>query len=460
MRYFLPLLLLPFLCTCASAPSASNAEVADRTTGYSDTTAVANIQSGPMLGYNELREVLIWVQLTAPAEVKIAYTNDAGQRYETETTTTERSAAHTAKLVADQVQPGEHYTYEVVIDGVAQALPYPTEFTTQSLWRYRGDAPDFTVAIGSCTYVNEARYDRPGKGYGNSYDIFTAIDQKNPDLMLWLGDNMYLREPDWSTRTGYQHRYTHTRSLPEMQPLLARTHHYAIWDDHDYGPNNSDRSWRHRDLAKETFDQFWGNPTSGLVESERNTGAAGITTKFRYNDVDFFLLDNRSFRTPNDQVRGDNKTLLGRAQLDWLIESLVFSDAPWKMVCVGGQVLNTAAVFENYVNLAPEELWYLLARISEENISGVVFLTGDRHHTELSEFKLANGEMVYDVTISPLTAGVAGNETEDNKDRVEGTFLAKNNFGLLSFTGPESARRLVVETFGTDGELAWRRELR
>ena len=54
---------------------------------------------------------------------------------------------------------------------------------------------------------------------------------KNPDFMLWLGDNTYLRESDWNSRTGFIKRYPHTRALSELQPLLASTHHYATWDD-------------------------------------------------------------------------------------------------------------------------------------------------------------------------------------------------------------------------------------
>ncbi len=440
MRNCISLLFLLLLCTGVRAQQAL-------------------LQSGPMLGYCEQREVLIWVQTTAPASVLVEYTDAEGRALVTNTVQTEKATAFTAKLLADQVQPGQHYTYQVLINGQPVALSYPTEFTAQPIWRWRADPPAFTVALGSCTYVNEPVYDRPGAGYGSEYEIFQSIDQKNPDLMIALGDNMYLREPDWYTRTGYQHRYTHTRSLPEMQPLLARTHHYATWDDHDYGPNNSDRTWVHKSLAKETFDLFWGNLTSGLPESAAATGSAGITSTFRYLDTDFFLLDNRSFRTPNDQRRADNKTVLGKPQLEWLIESLIFSDSPWKMVAIGGQVLNTARRGETYLNLAPAEQEYLLRRITEEQISGVVFLTGDRHHTELSERKLANGKMIYDLTISSLTAGTGTSRDEVNAFRVPGTLAVQHNFGLLTFSGPLKERTLKVEVFATDGKLLWERTL-
>ena len=82
--------------------------------------------------------------------------------------------------------------------------------------------------------------------------------------MIWLGDNVYFREPD-DSRTGVYHRYSHDRSLPELQPLLGSVHHYAIWDDHDYGPNNSDRSFIYKNITLQAFKDFWANPTYGLV---------------------------------------------------------------------------------------------------------------------------------------------------------------------------------------------------
>ncbi|THH40016.1 alkaline phosphatase D family protein [Neolewinella litorea] len=414
----------------------------------------ADLQSGPMLGYSEQREVLIWVQTTGPAEVTVAYwaEGEADPSF-TSTIQTAAATAYTAKLVADQVSPGTTYEYYVMLNGEVVSLPYPTRFTTQPTWGWRSEPPDFTVALGSCTYVNEPRYDRPGPGYGSEYEIFETIDSLHPDLMIWLGDNMYLREPDWYTRTGYFHRYTHTRSLPEMQPLLARTFHYATWDDHDYGPNDSDGSWIRKKLAKETFDLFWGNLTSGLP------GNGGITSTFRYVDTDFFLLDNRSFRTPNGMLRETGKTLLGETQLEWLIQSLIFSDSPWKMVCIGGQVLNTYRGAETYNGLAPEEREYLLRRITEENISGVVFLTGDRHHTVLSSLELPNGNRIYDLTISSLTAGTGSSRDEENALRVAGTLLVEHNFGVLTFSGPLSERELAVRVYGTDGVLRWERVL-
>ena len=413
------------------------------------------LQSGPMVGYSGMMEVLLWVQTKNRAKVAFRYwdVESPKEKFQTATVRTEKEQAFTAKLVADQVVPGKKYAYELLINGKPVKLSYPTTFQSQSLWQWRTDPPDFTMAIGSCTYINETHYDRPGDPYGGDYQIFTSIHQMKPDAMLWLGDNIYLREVDWHTRTGIMHRYTHSRSLPELQPLLASTHHYAIWDDHDFGPNDSDRSFIHKDITTEAFELFWGNPSFGLPEQE------GVTSYFQFHDIDFFLLDNRYFRSPNNRKSGE-KTILGKEQLEWLIDALTSSSAPYKMVAIGGQVLNPAAVYENYASHHREEREYLLKRIEEEDIKGVVFLTGDRHHTELSKFKNLKGNMIYDITISPLTSGAAKEVEDVNPLRVDSTLITQRNFGMLEFSGLEEERKLRISVYDVDGNPLWAEEIK
>ncbi len=404
-----------------------------------------------MLGYNEMKEVLLWVQTTEAAEVQFAYwpTEEPRQRYLTDTYQTLKTEAYTAKLMADKVEPGVHYTYELLINGQTVKLPYPTTFTAQPLWAYRTEPPTFTLATGSCMYVNEEKYDRPGTPYGSDYGIFASIAQKKPDAMLWLGDNTYMRDADWYSQTGILHRYTHTRSLPELQPLLASTHHYAIWDDHDYGPNDSNRSYVHKQKTERAFQLFWGNPVFGV------NGQGGCTSFFQYGDIDFFLLDDRYFRSPNERTTDADKTILGKPQMEWLVDALVTSRAPFKIVAIGGQFLNTAAVYENFSAIAPADRAYLLQRIQEENIRNVIFLTGDRHHSELSKLNNSNGRVVYDLTISPLTAGVGSSKDEQNMLRVPNTLTLQHNFATLTFRGPRKARELFIQVFDKEGVLLW-----
>lgn len=413
------------------------------------------LQSGPMVGYSEMREVKLWVQTKQPARVQIRYAEEGkpDAPYLTNEVRTERESAFTAHLLADQVEPGRKYVYELLIEGQKVSLPYPTQFQSQPLWQFRTDPPAFRFGVGSCTYVNEPEVDRPGQPYGGNYEIFTALNAQKPDFMLWTGDNTYLREVDWNSRTGVLRRYTHTRSVPEMQPLLANTHHYATWDDHDYGPNDSDRSYWLKPVTLDAFKLFWANPN--FIYNE------GCTGTFMWNDCQFFLMDDRTFRAPNDTPEGPEKDYLGQRQLQWLIDALSGSQAPFKFVVIGNQVINPAKLFENYSNYATERDRMLKA-IADAKIRGVIFLTGDRHHTILHKLDRPGTYPLYDVTISPLTSGPAKARDEELKQPsyVDGTYISERNFGMLSVSGPRLDRVLNIKVYDQKGAEKWSRDIR
>ncbi len=422
---------------------------------FISTYAQDLINSGPMVGYSTMQEVLLWVQTDEKAKVHFEYyeIDNPKIRFKTDEIETLKKSGYVAKLIADQVKPGEKYKYDIYINDLKVERDYPMEFQTQKLWKWRTDPPDVNFVIGSCSYVNEPKFDRPGRPYGNNFEIFSSINNKNPDFMLWLGDNTYLREPDWNSRTGFINRYSHTRALPELQPLLASTHHYATWDDHDFGPNNSDGSFWLKETASEIFKLFWANPNYDV------TGNGGITGFFQWGDLDFFLMDNRYHRTSNNNFTEDRQ-LLGKDQIDWLINALTFSQAPFKFIAIGGQVLSSGAVYENYATY-PEERKYLLDKIRESKIEGVVFLDGDRHHTVLS--KMQESEDVYplyDLTCSSLTAGTNKDDESYNKYSLKETLVSVNNFGMLSVTGPAKNRLLNIKIFDKDGQELWRKSIK
>lgn len=412
----------------------------------------AQLQSGPMIGHVSMRAAQLWVQTDTQAEVKVQFWPEGkeGEARWSDVVQTSKGEAFTAHHHLDDLEPGTTYVAEYHVNG--QRVEPVVEVTTQVLWDYRMDPPPFSFVTGSCAYINEPAYDRPGKPYGGDYHIFESMAAEEPDMMLWLGDNIYLREVDFQSFSGFQHRYTHMRSTPEMAELLRSCPNYAIWDDHDFGPNDSDGSWVHADWSKAAFEDFWSNPSYGIPAAPR-----GITTAFRFVDMEFFLLDNRTYRI-NHQNKTQRSTVFGQDQIDWLIQALVKSRAPYKFVVVGGQVLSDAAVYENVAQF-PEERAQLLERIEAENIRGVVFVSGDRHTTELSELTLGNGKKVYDLTVSPLTSGPGHARDEANTLRVEGTYVEQRNYAVLSFEGTRKERACTVEVKDSNGVTLWTRSL-
>jgi len=351
-----------------------------------------------------------------------------------------------SKIILSSLQPGTHYTFFL------ESRSFKTkiyEFTTQELWQWRKDAPDFSVVFGSCAYINDTEFDRPGKPYGQSDSIFNVISELHPNAMIWGGDNIYLREGDFETQANMEARYLKARQVPSIQKLLSTCPQYAVWDDHDFGPNDSHSSFQYKKESLAAFKEMWGNSNFGFPKNENNC----ITGKVSINDVDLYLMDNRSFRIPPG-TDGLTPQMLGKEQIQWLIEDLKTSKASFKLVTIGSQVLSSVSDFENYANYK-EEQEYLLQLISKNNIKNVVFLTGDRHFAELSEVKLNNNLRVIDLTASPLTSKPYSNSKEVNTNRVEGTFVGEQNFAQISFTGAAKDRTLNIALINHKGKTCW-----
>ena len=411
----------------------------------------AQLLAGPMLGQVELRTAKVWMEvapgvkkvqlqytaLHQPAKGKVVnYAGPLGKSFNPVT------------LSLEGLEPHTTYDYSIILDG--KKLPRGGRFTTKELWQWRKPAPDFSFLTGSCAYFNEPKYDRPGKPYGGDSSIFETMAGEKSAFMLWLGDNWYTREVDYSDRWGLWYRAQHDRSSPVLQNLLRAMPHYATWDDHDYGPNDIGGHYIFKDESKKVFDAYWANPSSG-------EGGEGIYTSFSYSDADFFLCDDRWWRSADetkDSVGGkpnEDKHMLGTKQLQWLKNALLHSTATFKMVVVGSQVLNPRSAKDKLKSF-PVEYTELMEFLSFNKINGVLFLSGDRHHSEVIKVDRPGSYPLYDITVSSLTAGTVGftGPEKDSPYRLLG--IDKNNFGRISVSGGKGARTLSVAFLGTKGE--------
>lgn len=459
----------------------------------------AQLTGGPMLGHVTYRTAEIWLQTDGPAEVMIEYWPSAqpAERVIGPRRRLEAVSDFAGRLSLNGLKPGTHYTYRIYLDGQPVIMDRRLTFETQALWLGRRSPANFTLYLGSCAYISDPAVDRPGPPRDDAYRIFQSIaraaaSHPHPGLMLWLGDNIYLREADYASPWGMNARYRHARSLPELQPLLAALPHYAIWDDHDYGPNDANRSFVFKDESLRLFRRYWANPSQGLEE------LPGIFTTFSYQDADFFLLDNRFYRAadrmelPKEEIDlikeardwalgqnpvtrligrryfgsqplllGENKVMFGAEQLDWLKQALLQSRATFKFIAAGSQLMNDAHPFEGWHHFQAEREAFI-AWLKRQNIHGIVFLSGDRHFTELLRREVKDFYPLYELTCSPLTSTARSpqDQEKDNPLRVKGTLVTQRNFCSIDVTGPADDRRLVLRSHDSDGHPLWERVLR
>lgn len=422
-------------------------------------STLAAVRAGPMVGDVDMHNASIWVQLDEPGEVLVeAWPVAEGEAL---TATPAASATHRAHAQAVEgnqltavvrltgLQQGRRYAYRLSVDGrqAGAALGLRTHARWQ--WRKGLQPPALRVALGSCVYVNETDRDRDGAPWGGGYEIFASMAKWQPDLTLWLGDNVYFRENEYTSAEGMAYRYRHDRALPELQPLLRTGRHAAIWDDHDFGPNDANGSFVLKGDALRLFQRYWANRSYGLPE------LPGVFTKFSESDVDFFLLDGRTYRDSDKDVANPGKALFGPAQMRWLKNALLESTATFKVIASGNQFLNDFNRFEGWTHFKAERDEFL-RWLQANRIPGVVFLSGDRHLTELIRVPRPGTYPLHDLTCSPLTAGAADFPEESGKSfLVPGTLVQQRNFCTLEFTGDRGKRILTIKSHASDGAQLW-----
>ena len=412
----------------------------------------SQIISGPMLGPVELRTARIWLEVTpdvkqvqliyskrtAPAFSKtILYKGELGKEF------------NPIEITIGGLEMNSVYDYGFLIDG--KRAKQTGSSSTRDFWQWRKPAPDFSFITGSCSYFNEAIYDRPGKPYGGDSSIFETMAKEKSAFMVWLGDNWYTREADFYSEWGLWYRAQYDRKMPVLQNFLKSMPQLAMWDDHDYGPDNSGSNFILKETSRAVFKKYWCNPSYGANEQ-------GVYTKYSYSDVDIFLCDDRWWRSVDgwkDSANGQpnsEKIMLGAQQLNWLKNSLLYSTATFKIIVIGSQVLNQISRAQDFPDF-PVEYNDLMKFLNDYKIPGLLFLSGDRHHSEIIKMERQSNYTLYDVTVSPLTSGVSkvsGNEIAHPARVID--VIETYNYARFSFSGGPKNRELRVEFLDTKGK--------
>src|SRR5690606_33382736 len=153
------------------------------------------------------------------------------------------------------------------------------------------------------------------------------------------------------------------------------------------------------------FKAYWGNHSYG----ERAN--PGVYNKFYWGDAAFFLMDNHYHRDAAglDQDKHPEKTQWGRQQLEWLKQSLLAAKElkhfKFLFIATGHHSLQSEP------RGGPHELYRrereeLMDFILENELTGVVFLTGDVHHSAMYKRQIGDqGQWVYEITSSPFSSG-------------------------------------------------------
>lgn len=414
--------------------------------------AQPRVISGPMLGPVELRSIKIWVEVSPEVRQAAIQYYKKGDLKKTKTVVYKGELGNDFNpllFTVGGLDFNTSYDYIILINGKTSGKK--GSFTTKDLWEYRKPPPEFNFLTGSCSFFNEPVYDRPGTPYGKDSSIFETMAKENAAFMLWLGDAWYTREVDYGSDWGLWYRASRDRSLPVLQNFWKSMPQLAIWDDHDYGPNDIGKQYILKETSRKVFNSYFPNPSCG-------EDGEGIYTKYSYGDIDVFMTDDRWWRSADDMKDSVNgqpnpeKRMLGEKQMEWLKNSLLYSGAPFKIIAMGSQALNIVSPYDKWRDF-PAEYREMMNFIADNKINGVIFLTGDRHHSEIIKIERPGTYPLYDITVSPLSSSTHafGSAEQNNHNRILG-IAEKQNYGRISFKGPRGNRTMKIEFLGIKGE--------
>jgi hypothetical protein len=290
--------------------------------------------------------------------------------------------------------------------------------------------------------------------------IWERIHDSKPDFWIWAGDNIYGDTEDMSVMRA---KYAQLAEVPGYAKLLAEgVPILATWDDHDYGLNDGGADYPARAASQAAFLDFFGVPSDSPRRQREGVYHAEVYGP-EGRRVQFILLDTRYHRSalaahpPEDiQTKGryqpntdPSATILGEAQWSWLREQLLVP-AELRLIVTSIQTISPDHRFEKWNNF-PLERDRLFSLIKETRATGVIFLSGDRHHAELSCYHAADAYPLYDLTSSginksqPPAPGSPPRGLEPNPYRVGGPFQG-HHFGTvwIDWEEPDPLLQLAI----------------
>ncbi len=309
-----------------------------------------------------------------------------------------------------------------------------------------------TISFGSC---NNQEKPQP---------MWQFVVQTNPDLWVWLGDNIY---GDSDNMKVMAQKYSKQKRNPEYIKLQKQCPIIGTWDDHDYGVNDGGKEWKAKRGSQKQFYDFFGlsaiNPLrkrNGVYQSysygtgDKKVKVILLDTRYHRDSLEVRGVARNKYCVPN--MEGD---ILGEEQWKWLEEELTNSDAVINILCTSIQLIPDKHNFEKWANF-PQARLRLFELIKKTQPAKLIVLSGDRHIAEVSRFDLEGLDYpLYEITSSGITHTWPVVKEEENPYRL-GDLIIKRNFGLLRINwNEEGGPKVLTEIRGLGNELFLQQEL-
>jgi len=287
------------------------------------------------------------------------------------------------------------------------------------------------IAFGSCNDED------------NPQPLWNDIIDMNPDLWIWLGDNIYGDSEDMNVM---RQKYNKQNQVSDYRTMRTEVPILGIWDDHDFGKNNAGKEFSKKSESRDLMFEFLD-----IDESNAAWTREGAYQSYSFGSIGkqvmIILLDSRYFRdepffNPEDRDYTPNLegTILGDTQWAWLEKELTNSTADVHLIANGIQVLHEDHRFEKWNNF-PNERKRLLDMLTNLEVKNPILLSGDRHISEVARIEW-QGKSIPEITSSGLTHSYENVGDEPNRYRVS-KLVSEKSFGVLKINWSQP---IVIQT--------------
>lgn len=298
-----------------------------------------------------------------------------------------------------------------------------------------------TLAFGSC---NRQNLEQP---------LWQPILDHNPDLFMFLGDNIYGDTDDMQV---LKEKYQIQKDQSDYKKLRNQMPVVGVWDDHDYGKNDAGKEYQFREESQQLFLDFF-DVAENDPRREREGVYSSYDLKWNSHTIRVILLDARYHRDELERKnrvyqKNEDGIILGEAQWDWLENELSDEEVSLYIIACGIQFISEEHAYEKWANF-PQERQRLFDLIEEKQPKGALLLSGDRHIAEISRLQLEGlNYPLVDVTSSGLTHTWKEEPNEANQHRI-GKMVNELNYGLVKIEETENGFRVISEIRGKNQEL-------
>ena len=348
----------------------------------------------------------------------------------------------------------EREIQHVFFEGLSKDEPYLFKVRSNTTGKLVDERELRTLAVGR----NKLRFAFASCMWDlyNQGDIWEQLVALNPDVIFFLGDNVYADLPaEVTSPNDLWTRYVSTRETlgifrnKKLIPIVS------TWDDHDFGENNSNRDYQFKDEALYTFKAFFISKQTDNF----NMPDIGLASSFEIYGYNFFLMDNRAFRTPVGETPEQH---FGMDQLHWMLVNLRMQDHAF--IAAGSQFFGGYSHVENNNSILddesfegehPERFQYFIEQLRAADTK-VVFLSGDRHYAEVMAIpENVLGYKTHELTSSPIGTIPLPFSKVENPLRVAGQD-SKNNFMLVEAQERGTGLKLHVTAYSLGGEVLFK----